>query len=302
MTSSDAVQAGQQSENIVGTLRKRRATVKATPEYTKQKNDRLIRALKGKTRASGLETKQVAKLLDMQYSQLNACYAGVRDFAYLTPHQRQKVANFLGVPPIQIHLWCGLVLPTDFVTEPDYRDKIEEIYQKNILGDPMMAEIAPSEEVWAKCSQDMKLSYVLLFQSYIGSWLMTQAQAAMNPAQVIAKVKSEAKAKPQLAKVKEQPEAEVVSPADKAATAKDTAKVRSMISAVMRNAKKEAAQDTSKASSKKLVTLKKPTASAVAKAQTPAPGTATVRSLKKAQVAKPASKPATTGKAKAKSN
>ena len=169
------------NDDSTGAFRKRRSTVKTTPEMTKARNERLIRAIKAKAKSYGYETKTLAEMFGMEYSQLNACYAGVRDFAYLTPNQRQRIANFLDVPPIQVHLWCGLVQPTDFVSDNDYKKKLDHIYTNHIVTDPMLCQIVLEEEEWNALSEKAKLSFVLFYMAYTGSWLFNAAQAAMNP-------------------------------------------------------------------------------------------------------------------------
>lgn len=182
------------TDDSTGAFRKRRSTVKTTPEMTKARNERLIRAIKAKAKSYGYENRTLAEMFGMEYSQLNACYAGVRDFAYLTPNQRQRIANFLDVPPIQVHLWCGLVQPTDFVSENDYKKKLDHIYKNHILTDPMLCQIVLEEDEWAALSEKAKLSFVLFYMAYTGSWLFNAAQAAMNPAvgKVAAKKKEKA--------------------------------------------------------------------------------------------------------------
>lgn len=170
------------NEDTTGAFRKRRSTVKTTPEMTKARNERLIRAIKAKGKSHQLDTKTLSQMFGMEYSQLNACYAGVRDFAYLTPNQRQRIANFLEVPPIQVHLWCGLVQPSDFLVETDYKQKLDHIYTNHMLADPMLCQIVPDEEDWKTYNDRTKMSFVLFYFSYTGSWLLNAAQAATNPA------------------------------------------------------------------------------------------------------------------------
>lgn len=169
----------------IAALAKRRASARMPPDTVKAKNGTLIRAIKAQASSMNIENRQLAKILEIDYNQLNACFTGHRDFAYLSSSQRMNVARFLRVSGLQVARWCNLITLEELVVPQDADAHINDLYYNSVLKTPEIEQLAPSEEVWAEMSREAKLAYAMLYQAYERRWVMQRTLVSRQEAEQV---------------------------------------------------------------------------------------------------------------------
>ena len=166
MTTADQ---GQVTDNVVPTRQ-------ALPggEFVEVKP--IIKALEQHMVDNGLSIRDLSdeRHLDMPYSTLSSALRGARPFPS-DAETRGKVARLMGVPGLQVAIWCELLTLEDFVVKDNFeRDAAKAL--EAMREDSTVAHFVPSDAVWAQTPEHAKIALILMYQTLTGRRFIEAAQ------------------------------------------------------------------------------------------------------------------------------
>ena len=114
--------------------------------------------------------------LDMAYSTLSSAMRGARAFPS-DRDTRNRVARLLGMPGLQVAIWCELLSHEDFIVKDDFqRDAAMAL--EAMRADPAVAHFVPSDEDWKQMPRSGQIALVLMYQTLVGRRFLRAAKVA----------------------------------------------------------------------------------------------------------------------------
>lgn len=114
--------------------------------------------------------------LKMAYSTLSSALRGARPFPS-DVETRAKVARMMGVPGLQVAIWCELLTLEDFVVNDDFEMDAAKALTA-MRNDPAVSYFLPSEDVWQKTPAHAKIALILMYQTLTGKRFLAAAKVA----------------------------------------------------------------------------------------------------------------------------
>ena len=127
--------------------------------YEKQKQ--LIATVKAKQCRDGVRARDVANVVGVAYSHWAALMSGGREFASMSPDSIRVLAKWLGVSVVQVRIWAGDILPTDFLVSGS--QDLENFLEK-IEADHEWSSLAPSASDWEATPRPCKFLMTFLYK------------------------------------------------------------------------------------------------------------------------------------------
>jgi hypothetical protein len=163
-------------ENISKTVKKpRKATLLATKVDKSVPGSALMARLWEKMLKDDISPTTLAEEhLDMAYSYLMMLGRGTAAIDQLKVKQYLKMAEYLGIPLMQVMLLAEAIKPEDFFYNADLEERVGLVYQK-LCKDPVFMGFAPSEHEWNSLSLNLKLSFCVIYENSCQTKLLNVA-------------------------------------------------------------------------------------------------------------------------------
>lgn len=171
------------------------ATAKSVPvdaaaAVTSQRNTmpgaRLIKKIKKVIIDRGLPDRAIADVMGITVIYWNSLANGNRQIRSLGKDKLQLVAEFLGLPLIQVYNLADFFSPKDFVYTKDLDEQLWLSIEK-MGSDPTWAGYIPKADEWEKTPLSVRMTMVLLYEQLSNRQLLAKAeielpQVAVSPA------------------------------------------------------------------------------------------------------------------------
>jgi transcriptional regulator with XRE-family HTH domain len=136
---------------------------------------RLIKRIKKAIIERGLQDRAIADIVGVTQIYWNSLANGNRQIKSLGKEKLQKIAEFLGLPLVQIYLLAELFTAEDFFNSKDLNEQLWLSIRK-MQEDPQWAGYAPSPEEWEQTPINVRITLVSLYERESKRYLMAKAE------------------------------------------------------------------------------------------------------------------------------
>jgi uncharacterized protein (DUF2384 family) len=138
----------------------------------------IVKALEKYMTENGLSMKELSdeRYLGMPYSTLSSAMRGARPFPS-DRDTRSRIAQMMGVPGLQVAIWCELLNIEDFIVKESFEQDAEKALQA-MREDPTVAHFIPPDSEWKKIPESGKVALVLMYQTLVGRRFLQAAHVA----------------------------------------------------------------------------------------------------------------------------
>lgn len=136
---------------------------------------RLINMIRVEVINQSLPERHPADLMGITPVYWNSLANGHRPIARLPKEKLQRLAEFLGVPLIQIYILSGHFQPEDFIIMQQHEAELDMMVE-NMRRHPKWVALAPTVEEWASFPMRMKLLVASLFEQVVHKSFLAHAK------------------------------------------------------------------------------------------------------------------------------
>jgi transcriptional regulator with XRE-family HTH domain len=136
---------------------------------------RLIKMIKKAIVERGLQDRVIADIVGVTTIYWNSLANGNRQIKSLGKEKFQKIAEFLGLPLIQVYLLAEHFTAEDFFNSKDLNEQLWLSVRK-MQEDPQWAGYAPSAEEWEQTPINVRITLVSLYERESKRYLMAKAE------------------------------------------------------------------------------------------------------------------------------
>ena len=136
---------------------------------------RLVKMIKKVIIDRGLPDRAIADVMGITVIYWNSLANGNRQIRSLGKEKLQMVAEFLGLPLIQVYNLADFFTPEDFVYKKDLDEQLWLSIEK-MGSDPTWAGYIPKPDEWAQTPLSVRLTMVLLYEQLSGRQLLAKAE------------------------------------------------------------------------------------------------------------------------------
>ncbi|MQT89612.1 XRE family transcriptional regulator [Pseudomonas helleri] len=136
---------------------------------------RLIKMIKKVIVERGLQDRAIADIVGVTQIYWNSLANGNRQIKSLGKEKLQKIAEFLGLPLIQVYLLAEHFTAEDFFNSKDLNEQLWLSIRK-MQEDPQWAGYAPSSEEWEQTPINVRITLVSLYERESKRYLMAKAE------------------------------------------------------------------------------------------------------------------------------
>lgn len=104
-----------------------------------------------------------AKAIGCTYAYLMALGRGERPTEQLSKKHILGFAAYLNLPPAQVFMLAGVLVPEDFIYKPTCDEKFDQVH-KSMMADPVWCGHAPRPAQWKRMETETKLLISLLYE------------------------------------------------------------------------------------------------------------------------------------------
>lgn len=152
------------------------STEDASPrDRNKIEGARLIKMIKKAIVERGLQDRAIADIVGVTQIYWNSLANGNRQIKSLGKEKLQKIAEFLGLPLIQVYLLAEHFTAEDFFNSKDLYEQLWLSIRK-MQEDPQWAGYAPSSEEWEQTPINVRITLVSLYERESKRYLMAKAE------------------------------------------------------------------------------------------------------------------------------
>lgn len=123
----------------------------------------------------GLQDRAIADIVGVTQIYWNSLANGNRQIKSLGKEKLQKIAEFLGLPLIQVYLLAEAFTAEDFFNSKDLNEQLWLSIRK-MQEDPQWAGYAPSAEEWEQIPINVRITLVSLYERESKRYLMAKAE------------------------------------------------------------------------------------------------------------------------------
>ena len=134
----------------------------------------IIKAIEEFMARNQMTVKDLALQLGMAYSTLTSALRGDRPFP-AAADVRRRVAKALGVPGLQVAIWCELLNLDDFIVTHQF-DNDARIAIEAMRHDPTVSYFVPGDDVWNATPEHAKIALILMYQTLTGKRFLETAK------------------------------------------------------------------------------------------------------------------------------
>lgn len=166
------------------TLRESQAAAEAGPstdaetsprDRNRIEGARLIKMIRKVIIERGLQDRTIADIVGVTQIYWNSLANGNRQIKSLGKEKLQKIAEFLGLPLIQVYLLAEHFTAEDFFNSKDLNEQLWLSVRK-MQEDPQWAGYAPSSEEWEQTPINVRITLVSLYERESKRYLMAKAE------------------------------------------------------------------------------------------------------------------------------
>lgn len=136
---------------------------------------RLIKMIRKVIIERGLQDRTIADIVGVTQIYWNSLANGNRQIKSLGKEKLQKIAEFLGLPLIQVYLLAEHFTAEDFFNSKDLNEQLWLSVRK-MQEDPQWAGYAPSLEEWEQTPINVRITLVSLYERESKRYLMAKAE------------------------------------------------------------------------------------------------------------------------------
>ncbi|MQT74962.1 XRE family transcriptional regulator [Pseudomonas helleri] len=136
---------------------------------------RLIKMIRKVIIERGLQDRTIADIVGVTQIYWNSLANGNRQIKSLGKEKLQKIAEFLGLPLIQVYLLAEHFTAEDFFNSKDLNEQLWLSVRK-MQEDPQWAGYAPSSEEWEQTPINVRITLVSLYERESKRYLMAKAE------------------------------------------------------------------------------------------------------------------------------
>lgn len=136
---------------------------------------RLIKMIKKAIVERGLQDRAIADIVGVTQIYWNSLANGNRQIKSLGKEKLQRIAEFLGLPLIQVYLLAEHFTAEDFFNSKDLNEQLWLSIRK-MQEDPQWAGYAPSSEEWEQTPINVRITLVSLYERESKRYLMVKAE------------------------------------------------------------------------------------------------------------------------------
>ncbi|MBX8557112.1 helix-turn-helix domain-containing protein [Pseudomonas cichorii] len=136
---------------------------------------RLIKMIKKAIIDRGHQDRSIADIIGVTQIYWNSLANGNRQIKSLSKEKLQKIAEFLGLPLIQVYLLAEHFTAEDFFNSKDLNEQLWLSIRK-MQEDPQWAGYAPSAEEWEQTPINVRITLVSLYERESKRYLMAKAE------------------------------------------------------------------------------------------------------------------------------
>lgn len=136
---------------------------------------RLIQQIRRTLIERNLPERHIADIMGVTTIYWNSMTNGHRKIKSLGRDKLKKIAEFLGLPPVQVRVLAGDILVEDFLVEKDLDDQLFLSVEKMRL-DPQWVVLAPTNDEWAALPLKMKVLTCTLYERDTGRSILAKAK------------------------------------------------------------------------------------------------------------------------------
>ncbi|WP_425953141.1 XRE family transcriptional regulator [Ralstonia pseudosolanacearum] len=151
------------------------ASQEVAVEVKKIEGIRLIRLIRKTLIERSLPERTIADIMGVTTIYWNSMANGNRKIKSLGKDKLEKVAEFLGVPTIQVYVLADYFEPADFFTTKTMDEQMWLTIVK-MAEDPQWVAYAPTREEWAALPTKIRAGFAALYEREAGRVLMAKAQ------------------------------------------------------------------------------------------------------------------------------
>ena len=144
-------------------------------DRNKIEGHRLIKMIKKAIIERGLQDRAIADIVGVTQIYWNSLANGNRQIKSLGKEKLQKIAEFLGLPLIQVYLLAEHFTAEDFFNSKDLNEQLWLSIRK-MQEDPQWAGYAPSSEEWEQTPINVRITLVSLYERESKRYLMAKAE------------------------------------------------------------------------------------------------------------------------------
>ncbi|MDD5471488.1 MAG: hypothetical protein PHP05_06195 [Sideroxydans sp.] len=123
----------------------------------------IVKAIDEFMARNAITVKDLSTRLDIPYSTLTSALRGARPFPS-DAETRKRIASVLGVPGLQVAIWCELLSLDDFIVTQNFESNSLAALQ-SMRADPAVAYFIPSDAIWAQMPTHGKIALILMYQT-----------------------------------------------------------------------------------------------------------------------------------------
>ena len=152
------------------------STEESSPrDRNKIEGHRLIKMIKKAIIERGLQDRAIADIVGVTQIYWNSLANGNRQIKSLGKEKLQKIAEFLGLPLIQVYILAEHFTAEDFFNSKDLNEQLWLSIRK-MQEDPQWAGYAPSSEEWEQTPINVRITLVSLYERESKRYLMAKAE------------------------------------------------------------------------------------------------------------------------------
>lgn len=136
---------------------------------------RLIALIRKTLIERNLPERHIADIMGVTTIYWNSMTNGHRTIKSLGREKLKKVAEFLGIPAVQVRVLAGDIDIEDFFVEKDTEQQLFLSIEKMRL-DPQWVSLAPTNEQWDALPMHLKMALATLYERESGRSLMKKAE------------------------------------------------------------------------------------------------------------------------------
>lgn len=94
---------------------------------------------------------------------------------------RKRLVSVLGVPGLQVAIWCELLNLDDFIVTQNFESNAKAALQA-MRADPAVSCLTPSDDVWDQTPTHARIALILMYQTLTQKPLLDLSKVpACNP-------------------------------------------------------------------------------------------------------------------------
>lgn len=135
----------------------------------------LSEAIREKMRESGTHSRDFAELIGLSPTYVNTLMSGKQGWSGTGRIVKKKVANFLGLPYINVLMLAGEVEPCDFLFEDSLEKQLDGVYAM-LRKDQVWGQFLKQKAEWDSLPKRFQIVVALMYEQITSTSILEKAQ------------------------------------------------------------------------------------------------------------------------------